>query len=55
MIDVMNGTTIPGYEPWQLTSELRGYETTHCPSDRTDTPIRLIDKTGTKDSTQYSM
>ena len=53
LIDVMNGTTIPGYET--LAAErlnYAGYETHIVPSDRTDYAYSvLIDKTGTQDST----
>jgi polyisoprenyl-teichoic acid--peptidoglycan teichoic acid transferase len=53
VIDVMNGTTIPGYET--LAAErlnYAGYETHIVPSDRTDYAYSvLIDKTGTQDST----
>jgi len=53
VIDVMNGTTIPGYET--LAAErlnYAGYETHIVPSDRQDYAYSvLIDKTGTQDST----
>ena len=53
VIDVMNGTTIPGYET--LAAErlnYAGYETHMVPSDRQDYAYSvLIDKTGTQDST----
>src|SRR5215207_398502 len=53
VIDVMNGTTIPGYET--LAAErlnYAGYETYIVPSDRADYAYSvLIDKTGTQDST----
>jgi polyisoprenyl-teichoic acid--peptidoglycan teichoic acid transferase len=53
VIDVMNGTTIPGYET--LAAErlnYAGFETHIVPSDRTDYAYSvLIDKSGTQDST----
>ena len=53
VIDVMNGTTIPGYETLAATRlNYAGYETHIVPSDRTDYAYSvLIDKTGTQDTT----
>ena len=52
VIDVMNGTTIPGYETLAATRlNYAGYETHIVPSDRTDYAYSvLIDKTGTQDT-----
>jgi LCP family protein required for cell wall assembly len=54
IIDVMNGTTIPGYETLAATRlNYAGYETNIVPSDRQDYAYSiLIDKTGAQDSTQ---
>src|SRR5687767_11714139 len=53
VIDVMNGTTIEGYETLAANRlNYAGYETHIIPSDRTDYAYSvLIDKTGTQDST----
>ena len=53
VIDVMNGTTIPGYETLAANRlNYAGYETHIVPSDRTDYAYSvLIDKSGTQDST----
>lgn len=53
VIDVMNGTTIPGYETLAANRlNYAGYETHIIPSDRTDYAYSvLIDKSGTQDST----
>ena len=52
VIDVMNGTTIEGYETLAATRlNYAGYETHIVPSDRTDYSYSvLIDKTGTQDT-----
>lgn len=53
VIDVMNGTTIEGYETLAANRlNYAGYETHIIPSDRQDYAYSvLIDKTGTQDST----
>jgi polyisoprenyl-teichoic acid--peptidoglycan teichoic acid transferase len=53
VIDVMNGTTIAGYETLAASRlNYAGYETHIVPSDRQDYAYSvLIDKTGTQDST----
>jgi polyisoprenyl-teichoic acid--peptidoglycan teichoic acid transferase len=53
VIDVMNGTTITGYETLAASRlNYAGYETHIVPSDRQDYAYSvLIDKTGTQDST----
>jgi polyisoprenyl-teichoic acid--peptidoglycan teichoic acid transferase len=53
VIDVMNGTTIEGYESLAATRlNYAGYETNIIPSDRADYAYSvLIDKTSTQDST----
>jgi polyisoprenyl-teichoic acid--peptidoglycan teichoic acid transferase len=53
VIDVMNGTTIEGYDTLAATRlNYAGYETHIVPSDRQDYAYSvLIDKTGTQDST----
>ena len=53
VIDVMNGTTIDGYETLAANRlNYAGYETNVIPSDRQDYAYSvLIDKTGTQDST----
>jgi polyisoprenyl-teichoic acid--peptidoglycan teichoic acid transferase len=53
-IDVMNGTSIAGYETLAATRlNYAGYETTIIPSDRQDYAYSvLIDKTATQDSAQ---
>ena len=53
VIDVMNGTTIEGYETLAATRlNYAGYETHIVPPDRTDYSYSvLIDKTGTQDTT----
>jgi hypothetical protein len=53
VIDVMNGTTIAGYDTLAATRlNYAGYETHIVPSDRQDYAYSvLIDKTGTQDST----
>ena len=52
VIDVMNGTTIAGYETLAASRlNYAGYETHIIPSDRTDYAYSvLIDKTGTQDT-----
>jgi polyisoprenyl-teichoic acid--peptidoglycan teichoic acid transferase len=54
VIDVMNGTTIPGYETLAATRlNYAGYETHIIPSDRQDYAYSvLIDKTTAQDSAQ---
>jgi len=53
VVDVMNGTTIEGYDTLAATRlNYAGYETHIVPSDRQDYAYSvLIDKTGTQDST----
>jgi polyisoprenyl-teichoic acid--peptidoglycan teichoic acid transferase len=53
IIDVMNGTNIPGYETLAASRlNYAGYETHIVPSDRQDYAYSvLIDKTGTQDTT----
>jgi hypothetical protein len=53
VIDVMNGTTIAGYETLAANRlNYAGYETHIIPSDRQDYAYSvLIDKAGTQDST----